>query len=146
MVKFIAHRGNTRGPTDQENCEDYLHAALSKGYMVEADVILHDDQLYLGHDEPQQKVSDSLLENSDVVFHAKTVETLLALLDKNLHCFWHQADRVTITNQGFIWCYPGVHPVHPKAIWLDLHDKPLPDTIDPSIYAVCGDYTRILND
>lgn len=146
MVKFIAHRGNTRGPTDQENQTDYLLAALSKGYMVEADVILYNEKLYLGHDEPQELLSDQLLENPNVIFHAKNLEALTALMDKNLHCFWHQVDRVTITNQGFIWCYPGVHPVHPKAIWLDLHDMPLPKVIDPCIYAVCGDYTRMLDD
>jgi hypothetical protein len=146
MVKFIAHRGNTSGPTDEENYQDYLLEALNKGYMAEADVILHNDKLYLGHDEPQQLLSEQLIENTGVIFHAKNLEALTVLMDKNLHCFWHQADHVTITSRGFIWCYPGVHPVHPKAIWLDLHDKPLPDAIDPGIYAVCGDYTRILND
>jgi hypothetical protein len=146
MVKFIAHRGNTRGPKNHENQQDYLYAALAKGYMVEADVILYNEKLYLGHDEPQELLSDQLMSNTEVVFHAKNLEALTALMDKNLHCFWHQVDRVTITSQGFIWCYPGVHPVHPKAIWLDLHDKPLPEVIDSTIYAVCGDYTRMLDD
>lgn len=143
MVRFIAHRGNTRGPSDSENREFYLLHALNQGHMVEADVIAYQDQLYLGHDEPQEKVSEKLISNSDVIFHAKTLEALMILIDADVHCFWHQEDTVTITNQGYIWCYPGVHPAHQKSIWLDLHSQKLP-TIDPQIYGICGDYEDIL--
>lgn len=143
MVKFIAHRGNTNGSTDQENQNDYLLDALNKGHMVEADVILYNDKLHLGHDEPQELISQRLLENTNVIFHAKNLQALTALMDKNLHCFWHQEDTVTITNQGYIWCYPGIHPAHRNSIWLDLHNKKLPK-IDPQIYAICGDYEDII--
>ena len=63
---------------------------------------------------------------------------LEALIKLNCNVFWHQNDSVTMTNHGYIWCYPGIHANLPKAIWLDLHDKPLPEKID-NIYGICSD-------
>jgi len=45
------------------------------------------------------------------------------LLDMGAHTFWHQKDTVTLTNRGYIWCYPKHYPIHPKAVWLDFDDE-----------------------
>ncbi|HBY67971.1 MAG TPA: hypothetical protein DEG69_09545, partial [Flavobacteriaceae bacterium] len=34
---------------------------------------------------------------------------------RNLHCFWHNTDRYTLTSNGWIWAYPG-EPGGKKAI------------------------------
>jgi hypothetical protein len=144
MVKFIAHRGNTVGPQpDFENTQDYMLHALSENCGVEVDVILHQGKLYYGHDEPGEPADIFLLSHPEVVCHAKTLDTLAALLKLQLHCFWHQADHATLTSRGFIWCYPGYHPVSEKSIWLDLHDKPLPADFS-EIYAICGDDMKVI--
>ena len=144
MAKFIAHRGNMFGPdVDFENTQEYMMHALSENCGVEVDVILYKNKLYYGHDEPGELADPFLLSNPDVICHAKTLDTLAELLDRHLHCFWHQADHVTLTSYGYIWCYPGHHPVHEKAIWLDLHDQPVPEDLS-KIYAVCGDYRNVV--
>lgn len=138
---FIAHRGNTEGPTpEKENTLEYLKQAYDLGYGVECDIQVHNGQLYFGHDEPQELVDYEFISRTNVFCHAKTVETFSRLLNLNVNCFWHETDQVTLTSDGQMWCYPGIHPLHEKAIWLDLLDAPLPNKIDIPIYGICGDY------
>jgi len=139
MLKYIAQRGNIIGSDPyNENSIDYLYNAFNLGYGVEIDVLLYKGKLYLGHDEPKTIVPVELLHKPDVFVHAKNLSALEALIKLNCNVFWHQNDSVTITNYGYIWCYPGVHVNLLKAVWLDLHDKPLPEKID-NIYGICGD-------
>ena len=50
----VAHRGNTRGrKPSEENSPEYVQEALSKGFHVEVDVRLFNEEWYLGHDDPQ---------------------------------------------------------------------------------------------
>lgn len=141
MVKFIAHRGNIAGPQPTfENTDGYLKHAYANDCFVEVDIIKYQDKLYYGHDDPKQLADLEFLFNPGVYCHAKTLDTLIALLDMKLTCFWHENDQVTLTSDDKIWCYPGHHPVHHSAIWLDLHNKPLPKENLDKIYAVCGDY------
>lgn len=54
---LISHRGNRTGPNkDQENKPIFIDDALNKGFDCEIDIRMVDDQLYLGHDEPQYKI------------------------------------------------------------------------------------------
>lgn len=144
MPVFIAHRGNYAGAEpDYENTKDYLREAYSMGFGVECDLQIYDGALYLGHDEPQEPADYEFLAQPFVFCHAKTIETMELLVSSKLHCFWHETDKITLTSQGFMWCYPGVYPVHPKAIWLDLQDVDTPK-ISNNILGVCGDkYTNI---
>lgn len=145
MVKFIAHRGNMSGPQPTfENTDGYLKHAYSQNCLVEADIIQYQGKLYYGHDEPDQLADLEFLAKDGVFCHAKTLETLGALLDMNLTCFWHERDQVTLTSNNKIWCYPGYHPIHRDAIWLDLHDCPIPSRYVGQIYAICGDYKDVL--
>ena len=55
---LISHRGNINGPNpSMENKPEYVLDAKLKGYDVEIDVWWKEDGFYLGHDEPQYKVS-----------------------------------------------------------------------------------------
>jgi len=144
-MNFIAHRGNTSGPQPTfENTEDYLQDAINKGYHVEVDIQLYRGALYYGHDAPNTYVNEKFIKQWEVICHAKTFETMGPLLDLNTHCFFHQEDDITLTSKGKIWCFPGNFPRHPSAIWLDLHNTPLPDEI-PNIWGICGDNDSIMN-
>lgn len=142
---FIAHRGNTQGAEPGfENKLDYMQAALSKGYYVEVDVQLYNGALWFGHDGPDSHANSDFLYNSRVIAHAKTIDALAILMKMGVHCFYHDSDECTFTSKGYVWCYPGVHLKHEKAIWLDLHRKPLPELIPSKIHGICGDNESIL--
>jgi hypothetical protein len=138
-IARIAHRGNTQGPRPElENTVDYIHTALNGGYWVETDVQCSAQGLVLGHDCAQEPAPETLLMHPHVICHAKDLHSLLALLDMGAHCFWHEQDRVTITSRGLIWCYPGHHPQHASAVWLDLLYQPVPENIQ-GIFGICSD-------
>ena len=54
---LISHRGNLNGKMPQnENHPDYIDEAIHAGYDVEVDVWMIDNELFLGHDEPNIKL------------------------------------------------------------------------------------------
>lgn len=138
-MKKIAHRGNYAGARpDRENTIDYFHEALAMGFYVEIDVQTTPDGLYFGHDEPQEPLDYKLVMHPRSICHAKDLNALIRLINLGAHCFWHEEDTVTLTSEGYIWCYPGVHPRHESAIWLDLQNKPLPKDTS-GIWGICSD-------
>tara|TARA_R100001082_G_C4284430_1_gene125367 strand:+ start:87 stop:473 length:387 start_codon:yes stop_codon:yes gene_type:complete len=107
----IAHRGNTLGsnPTE-ENHPGYITRAVNQGFHAEVDVWLFGEEWFLGHDDPQYPTDESFLENDKLICHAKNEEALHRMLkNKNIHCFWHEADFCTITSKGWVWKYPEVY-------------------------------------
>jgi hypothetical protein len=115
MIK-VAHRGNTKGrKPKRENDPTYIQEALDvklafPGYCVEVDVWLEDGKFYLGHDEPKYKVKENFLENFRIICHAKNIEALhKMLLNKKIHCFWHEGDYCAVTSRGWIWKYPEIY-------------------------------------
>ncbi|MBT3961642.1 hypothetical protein HOE22_00310 [Candidatus Woesearchaeota archaeon] len=105
---LISHRGNLNGASAYENHPEYIQEALNQGFDVEIDVWWIDDTgFWLGHDKPQYLVDEYYLENPKFWCHAKNIEGLYKmLLNKNIHCFFHQEDDVTLTSKGYIWTYP----------------------------------------
>ena len=109
MIQTIAHRGNTKGKTEHENCPVYLSDA-SIDHFVEVDVWYVDDKIFLGHDEPTYEVSIDFLKNYKFFCHAKNIEALHRMLEEpDIHCFWHEDDLVTLTSKGYVWKYPEVY-------------------------------------
>ena len=111
-MKLIAHRGNINGPNkEHENKPEYLINALNEGYYIELDLWYVDNNLYLGHDEPQYKIKYSfLLENKDKMYvHCKNIQALHYILCKNddIECFFHDLDECVLTSKGNIWTFPG---------------------------------------
>ena len=106
---YISHRGNTNGKNPaRENTKSYIDEAIAKGFDVEIDICKWDGKnFYLGHDEPQEAVSPAWLEGRPLWIHAKDHVAFHELIDRNLHCFWHNTDRYTLTSNGWIWAYPG---------------------------------------
>lgn len=143
-IDFIAHRGNLNGPNpSEENKFDYLYEAWRDGYNVECDVIGYKHKLYFGHDEPQELADERFLCYDEVWIHAKNLEAVSILSKIACHWFWHQEDKLTMTNKGRVWCYPGVYIDAWSAVFLDLE----PHRLDPQtlgkylkVDKVCGDY------
>lgn len=105
-MKYISHRGNTNGPNiNLENNPKHILNVLNK-FEVEIDVWYKADNFLLGHDNPIYRVEKQFLKNDGLWCHAKNYRALLEMLDNNIHCFWHQEDKYTLTSKGFIWAYP----------------------------------------
>ena len=103
---LISHRGNVSGSNpNYENSPSYINHALNKGFECEIDVWMIDSFIYLGHDEPKYKTSTDFISNNKLWCHAKNKEALRFMLDHNIHCFWHEKDRFTITSKGIAWCH-----------------------------------------
>jgi len=105
---LIAHRGNISGPSPLlENSPKYVLDAMEKGFDVEIDVWVINDEIFLGHDNPESLVSREFVLNDKIWCHAKNLDALTALLKLGATCFWHQEDDFTLTSNGFLWTYPG---------------------------------------
>ena len=106
-MKFISHRGNLIGPdSNRENSPSYIHEAVDAGYDVEVDVWCLDHRFFLGHDQPQYEVTSDWLMNLPLWCHAKNQDAFSEMLALNIHCFWHETDRFTLTSRGIPWCFP----------------------------------------
>lgn len=106
---LIAHRGNVSGKVgDRENTISFIEEAIDQGFDVEVDMCKWDgSKFYLGHDDPGESVDPEWLRGKPLWVHAKDHEVLQELVKRNIHCFWHDTDRYTITSKGYIWAYPG---------------------------------------
>jgi hypothetical protein len=144
-LKKIAHRGNTHGvQPHNENKIDYLLQAIGNGYYVECDVQLHNGELWLGHDAPQELLPPNLISSNRVFFHAKCIQSFELLSVLNTNTFMHVSDPLTITTKGQVWCYPGNFVMTENSIWLDLLNVPLPHDIPPTIFGICSDdFTKL---
>jgi hypothetical protein len=109
----IAHRGNLNGPNPKkENRPTYLLEAISKGFYVETDLwVLKNNDLYLGHDKPQYKITiNFLLGIKNKLFcHCKNIKALHFLLKNypEIECFYHDKDDCVLTSKNNIWTFPG---------------------------------------
>lgn len=110
-MKLISHRGNINGIISEfENNPGYIDTAMETGYDVELDLWMVDKKLYLGHDAPKFNIREDYITNrAEYLFiHCKNIEALTYLLnsnDTNLHFFWHETDKHTLTNKNIIWNY-----------------------------------------
>lgn len=107
---LISHRGNISGKiVELENKPDYLNSCIDRGFDVETDIRLVENELFLGHDQPIHKVELSWLDErkSKMWLHCKNLEAFEFFRQKDFNIFWHDVDDYTLTSKGFIWTYPG---------------------------------------
>lgn len=156
-MKLISHRGNTNGPNpSQENNLEYIDSAIKSGFDVEIDIRCIDKQFYLGHDDPQYKVSIEWLEKRSnfLWIHCKDFKTLEIFSNSsvNLNYFWHETDRYTLTSKGYIWSYPGqqfnsktvvVMPEKNNLLKFIINDN-IVNMSDYDCFAICSDYVNRL--
>ena len=137
MKKIISHRGNLNGPNKKlENHPQYILQALKKGFEVEIDVWLVNNELFLGHDKPQYNVNLDFIKKKKLWCHAKNLDSLQYMMKNDVHCFWHESEKCVITSKNFLWCYPGVFLENGITVVLN-KDKHLKDK---KILGICTDY------
>ena len=130
-MKIYAHRGNVSGPSIKENTIEHIQNALSKGYCVEIDVRYIYDALYLGHDKIQEQISKTFLEDSRLLVHCKTRETLQYLMKfTNIHCFFQEDEDCVYSNKNYRIVHEKVKPykLYDKEIKVDLKLSHLGET------------------
>ena len=100
-LNFILHRVNR---------PDVISYTIEKyGMDCEVDVWGINDELFLGHDGPEYRVSYEFLDNhkDHLWLHAKNFTALSRL--QHLNVFFHKDDDFTLTSKGYIWKYPEVY-------------------------------------
>jgi len=143
---YIAHRGLFQGPDkNKENHPDQIELAIQEGYHCEVDVWRVNNQWWLGHDEPQYKVTSSFLVDSPLWVHAKNLEALqwLSTITEGIRYFWHQNDDFTLTSDGYIWTFPG-KPLTMQSIMVmpEYVDSTLNNTKNVQCFGICSDYVE----
>lgn len=152
-MKIISHRGNISGPLpEKENDPNYIDIALNLGYDVEVDIRSINNQLWLGHDEPQYKVDHNWIDKRRhfLWLHCKNITAAKECWA--YHSFCHSEDPFVYTSVGKIW-------MHGKCKTFDELDNstiiPLIDRNDIEYfmekkstipYAICTDYPIVLKD
>lgn len=111
-MKIISHRGNINGvDVNNENKPSYIDIALSLGYDVEIDIWWVDNNLYLGHDNPDTKINFIWLKErkNNLWIHCKNlkaVEYFSKINEKsniNFKFFCHQSDKYALISDNHIW-------------------------------------------
>lgn len=146
-MKLIAHRGLFEGPDKAlENRPEQIKLALSKGFDAEVDVwYSRDTGFMLGHDHPSYQVTLEFLDNPGLWIHAKNLDALVLLQQRNV--FWHEDDAHTLTSRGFIWTSPGLGTATASGI-LVMPEFAMHSGLDfsnikhQSCYGVCSDYVQ----
>ena len=151
-LKIISHRGNIKGPQpDKENRPSYIDCAIGNGYQVEIDVNLRDGELWLGHDEPQYKVTHTWIqERSQYLWlHCKDFESAKECWKYQAFC--HSGDPFVYTSTAQIW----LHGENDNLYTLDdmtiipvisKQESTSFNTSNGVPFGVCTDYPAILKD
>jgi hypothetical protein len=106
-MRWICHRGNLNGKSDNENKPEQIIYCLKHGFDVEIDVWHVNNEFYLGHDAPQYKIDKEFLYKEGLWLHCKNIEALDILKDKiSLNCFAIDKDDYVITTKNDIWLSP----------------------------------------
>jgi glycerophosphoryl diester phosphodiesterase len=148
---LISHRGNINGCNSQkENTQEYIQKAIDAGYHVEIDVWLKNNQLFLGHDQPETPIYlNWLIERKDKLWiHCKNFESLSALLKMDLNVFYHENEDYTIISNGMIWAH-NLKEVNEDCIipLLDSSSAVLNKryyNITP-VYGICSDHVQVIS-
>jgi hypothetical protein len=141
--RIICHRANISG--SDSNRENRLFAivdCLSAGFDVEIDVRMFGEDLYLGHDERQEKIDlDFLLTHKDMLWvHCKDFESLNYLTNKtDLNYFYHDKDEHTLTSWGYIWTYP-LCKVGPRSVIVCKNEMEVEKYMTLDCHRICSDW------
>lgn len=149
-MRIIAHRGLLEGPDQScENYPDQIRQVIKEGFDAEIDLRVIEDELWLGHDEPQYKINLEWLKRfaMHLWIHCKNLEALQYCFNiPSLNYFAHDHDDYVVTSKGYVWAYPGkpggkftvlVMPEHKAMLDQVIEDYNM-DVIAP--YGVCTDF------
>ena len=146
-MKIISHRGNIRGPVpDKENRPSYIDCAIGNGYDVEIDVRSINGELWLGHDEPQYKVTHTWIRErkNSLWIHCKNLEA--AKQSWIYQAFCHTGDPFVFTSTGHIWLHDLGSVIDEKTIipLLSKDDVKQFSHLYQNSFGVCTDYPALL--
>jgi hypothetical protein len=140
---FISHRGNVNGPNQaRENAPDYIDEAIKAGFIVEIDLRVVGESLFLGHDYPQYEVSRAWLSDrcNDLLIHVKDAEALKRI-SPNWHFFCHSSDPFTRTSWGHIWVHDlSIAPDKSCIVPLMTMNLLAAYPHKQNVHAICSDY------
>lgn len=151
-MKIISHRGNLEGPDPStENTLSQIYKCLDKGFDVEVDVWVLENQICLSHDDPTYHEKKEIVELKDFYelsdhlwIHCKNREALEFFCKKSFHYFWHERDCYTLTNRGIGIVLVGQFPYSKSVIVLpemiSLYSSPYGHDYIKSSYGICTDY------
>ena len=140
---YISHRGNLEGKwAERENSPDYIDRAIKLGYDVEVDLRSKNEELWLGHDYPQYKVSIVWLmaRRKNLWIHVKDYGALVSIMRTELKFFCHEQDKYTLTSNGYIWSHDLTNKANDKCIIPLLSSESVSSYNQEDFYAVCSDY------
>ena len=142
---IISQRGNIRGPIpDKENRPSYIDCAIGNGYDVEIDIRSIDGELWLGHDEPQYKVTHRWLRErrNHLWIHCKNIQ---AAEDCWIYqAFCHSQDPFIYTSVGKIWLHDLSMKVDRDIIIPLIDIESINNYNGDKPYAVCTDYLNLI--
>ena len=143
----ISHRGNIRGPVpDKENRPSYIDCAIGNGYHVEIDIRSINDELWLGHDEPQYKIDHNWLDKrrNYLWLHCKNLEAAKECWA--YHSFCHTADPFTYTSTGKIWLHDLSMRIDNNTIIPFINKDEVESfiTVGETSFGICTDYPHLL--
>jgi hypothetical protein len=142
-MKIICHRGNTFGPDpENENKPEVIDYCIREGHDIEIDLWVHNNDLYLGHDEPTYFVPMDYLVSmkTRLWIHCKNIEALefFNKFKSDINYFWHEHDTVTLTSKNYTWAYPGKQPIKNSiAVMPEIHKEDINQCI-----GICSDYIK----
>lgn len=144
-MKLISHRGNLRGPIpNKENRPSYIDCAISLGFDVEIDVRVFENELYLGHDTPDYKVTIEWLKlrKENLWLHCKDLEAVKKICKSNLNFFCHENDEFTIVSNNKIWLHNLKLKTNKDTIIPLLNETQLKSysNLLHNVYGVCSDF------
>ena len=142
---YIAHRGNVNGPNPvRENSPEYIQEALGAGYDCEVDLFIISGSPYLGHDNPQYKVTEKWLNErkNNLWIHAKTFDSASWLANSKFEFeyFCHEKDNFTLTQKNYIWLHDLARIPNFKCIIPLIAREQVTKYKYKNFYAVCSDY------
>jgi hypothetical protein len=145
LQRFICHRGNlTCKELATENDPKLLDKRIADGYDVELDVWYKDNQLFLGHDEPEHLITfEWLMQTSKKYIHTKNAQTLEYLLLRcgkegyNPNIFYHTGEHYSLTTRNHIIVLPGQEILTGSVNMMPEMSPVLKDS--SQAYAVCSD-------
>ena len=141
-MKIISHRGNIRGEVpSRENAPSYIDCAIGNGYDVEIDLRVVDGELWLGHDEPQYKVTHRWIRErrNSLWIHCKNLEAAKETWIYQSFC--HTDDPFVFTSTGHIWLHDFSMLVDNKVIIPLMNENDILQMKNfNNAFAVCTDY------
>ena len=145
LQRFICHRGNLeRKELLTENAPALLDKRITDGYDVELDVWYKDNQLFLGHDNPEHPITfEWLMQSSKKYIHTKNAQTLEYLLLRcgkegyNPNIFYHTGEHYSLTTRNHIIVLPGQEILAGSVNMMPEMSPTLKDS--SQAYAVCSD-------